>query len=226
MRHNHHNPGISDPPPRYADLLKRVTFTVVPEKASIGASGDIKVDRAYWSQLPESSRKFLLYHEMAHHQRTGCAGECPGFPLGCERCADERAGACLAAEGYTLRQTADAAIGAGFRSRTTTPYDAQQGWALYRTKAGMTAPATTSPDQSPPVMSKPAPRPTQPPAGTSGDIGPGVKVPPPSRDVDGINVPTKPVQPGCGSCNSCEWLVGVAGGCLLLGALLVSALET
>ena len=161
----HFNPGLTDPSPEMAKIMEAVRYGKEPDKASVAKGDgpmDILVDRHYWDQLGANSRSFLLFHEVAHKQGTGCAGSCPEAPDGCERCADTRAGACMAAEGFTLRQTLDAVKGLKFTSRRTTLLDAEKGWAAYKTKAPSQTPNGRYGQE--PVMSRPAPVPTPPKA--------------------------------------------------------------
>lgn len=213
------------------DLSRRtVDVSNVPHKADINIhSGKITVDREYWRSLSEDGRRLLLFHELAHLQKSGCARACEAKPLGCERCADNRAGACLALSGFSERRmksaikemnmqrsTFEGDVSAGFfavfrrlnGTQYTTPTDLTlTGNGNTVSSAELTVTATTDPGipaskQPPPNVDVPAESPTQ-PAPADIENAPQCACKTPSRNW--------------------EWIIGAAGGLFALGIILSKA---
>ncbi len=219
------NKSLTDKPP---DLSRyRVGLSKVPHKADINIHNQrITVDREYWNRLSDDGKRLLLFHEIAHLQNSGCAKSCEGKPLGCERCADNRAGACLALSGFTVermrsavremrmsRNTFEGDVSAGFfsafRRLNGTQYTQPNDIAI---TSGMTTSTSgnlsvvSTPDAGIPESKQPAPMPPE--------IDGPAKAPPPS----GVeNVP----QCACKTAGrNWEWIIGAAGGLFALGIVI------
>ena len=220
------NESLFATPPKLAQYT--VGVSDVPHKADINIhSGKITVDREYWRRLSEDGRRLLLFHELAHLQKSGCARTCDAKPLGCERCADNRAGACLALSGFSERRmrsaikemkmqrsTFEGDVSAGFFSvfrrlngaQYTTPTDLVLVGSGNTSSSGELA-VTATPDagipdsKMPPQPDADAPSTPQPPRGVE-DV-PQCACKTPSRNW--------------------EWIVGAAGGLFALGIILSKA---
>ena len=211
-------------PPDLLAIADKITFSPNPNKATIKPDGSIVVDPVYWDSLPGLARKALLHHEMAHRQRSGCAGSCADKPAGCERCADNRLGAAMALEGHSLDEIKGAVTALRIQSRNTVVRDALAGakLAIKQKPVGATT-RTSTPDNygnqykaPPPVTATPAETPAT------------DKPPPPSR------FPTTPPEkqfPNPGKTSACacdkswEWIVGAAGLTVAVVAIAVEWLS-
>jgi hypothetical protein len=139
------NNQLFEQPPNLTALAPMITFGVNPNKATIDKSGAILVDKQYWDSLDGLARQALLYHEMAHQQRGGCAHSCDGKPGGCERCADNRFGASMVLAGHSIDDVKSASKALRIKSRKTTTADAIAGaMAVYREKAAQQGLVKTS----------------------------------------------------------------------------------
>ncbi len=219
------NDGLLNPPPTFSGVRIKPVFT--DKKAFIDIeSGELSVDPRYYDSLSEDSKACLMFHELAHTQPTGCARFCEGKPDGCERCADNRLGACMALSGYSRDRTKRALVGMEL-SRTTLLDDALAGFdAASRQKVSVEKSTTTS--TQPPTQHTTIPRqttltplpvvPVVPTTPSIIDSAPALPIPDPGLKP----IPAPPVSVvEDGSCAyDFAWVVGVAGGVMAAAILL------
>jgi hypothetical protein len=104
------NPSILDPLPSHP---KAIVIGAFKEKAFVDLrdEGKLFIDENYVRSLDGDSRQALLWHEAAHLQAGSCARYCEGKPNGCERCADNRLGACMYIGGFDRDRAKRALVG-------------------------------------------------------------------------------------------------------------------
>lgn len=87
----------------------------------------VYVDDKYARSLDDDSMEALMWHESAHLQAESCARSCEGKPAGCERCADNRLGACMFLAGFDRFRAYRAVEGLNL-TREGYIEDAMAGW--------------------------------------------------------------------------------------------------
>ncbi len=210
------NRDLLTAPPDLASL-NNVVVGRTDGKAEINlADGAIVIDGDYLRSLDsEDSVAATLYHELAHKQVSGCARQCDGKPQGCERCADNRAGACMALAGYDRNAAVKAFNGMKLKRKTAVP-DAILGFDYaYNNTRQLQAPVMT---QAPSFR---LPPPTQTQAPTIPSTPPITQKPLPLNPspVDGGDTKAPVVNSACAY--DYEWVVGVFGGVSVLTILVM-----
>lgn len=205
MQHNcRRNPDLLAPPPDLS-TIRPIWTSKDNDKAYLDLTDNkVRVNPDYARSLSPDSLRALYYHELAHAQPNSNARKIPGQKRGCERCADERMGVCLAASGLSRPEAIRALDGLSLK-RGTARVDMLAGYDLFVNK---TAP-TSTPDNS----------------NTQTRYVPPVKAPTPSPVSEKVpeNAPDVPLKesaetagtvetPQDCNCPNLEWIVGVFGG--------------
>jgi hypothetical protein len=89
----------------------------------------IEIDQQFWETLDPVQQNALLAHEMAHLEKGPARRDDGGIP--CENCADKRAGAIMAAWGFSQRATMKAINGI-IQTRPRAAYSYAEGWSAYK----------------------------------------------------------------------------------------------
>lgn len=223
------NPDLLAPIPALENVKYR--FLDTADKAYVDLeSGEVTIDPDFLSTLSEDSAVAMLYHEIAHTQKNSCARYCDGKPKGCERCADNRLGACMAMAGYDADRTKRALTGLNL-TRPTLIADTMAGFEFANTSIGKTIvgnrPPPPSQRQLPtPVESKEgAFQPIFAPKDIAVDSGGRIR---PTKPVDvNPNIPTIPTIPNVPGAptntRDCsydfQWIVGLSGGLFSLAII-------
>ena len=202
------------------------------------STNQITIDDAFLRGLDDDALDAVLYHELAHTQTSGCAMQCPDKPEGCERCADNRLGACLAMRGFS-RERALAALSKLHVDRPTLKPDALAGFdSAHSSVRNLTMSTTGAKVKSPIVAQLPlSPFLLDPPFTVPDHAPPGQRTtrqptPPISQPVKTFPPPTVNA-PGCPCQSTCacdvptydfSWVVGLSGGVVAFAILATKVL--
>jgi hypothetical protein len=94
----------------------------------------IEVDSKFWGRMNHFQKAAFLAHELAHLEPGPARRDDGGEP--CESCADKRAGAIMAAWGFS-RLSAVNAAGTIIDSRAGAPSSYATGWDIYTRSTGV-----------------------------------------------------------------------------------------
>ena len=119
---------IAIPPPD----VSTVQFDIIKNLGEKGRAFPpmrlIEVDQYFWQKMNRAQRAAFLAHELAHLEPGPARRDDGGEP--CESCADKRAGAIMAAWGFSRRATVNAA-GSIINSRAGASSSYAAGWDTY-----------------------------------------------------------------------------------------------